>query len=75
MEISSEVLKFEILTEYYGLNHKSAKIDRIPEPGIPDDLVGSSSVFCMPRCLEISPTGTNSLYNAIYMCIYIYIFF
>ena len=46
----------------------------IPEPSAPDDLVGSSSAFCacvpyidlvcLHTCMEIIPTGTDSLYNA-----------
>ena len=65
-----------MLTNFYILYHKSAKPGHIPEPAAPDDLVGSLSAFCvcMPyvlmmclhKCLEISSTGTNSLYNAFF---------
>ena len=69
-------LNLEILTKFYILYHNSAKTGHIPEPAAPDDLVESSSTFyvCMPyvsmvclhKCLEISPTETNSLYNAFF---------
>ena len=57
--------------------HKSAKTGHIPKPVALDDLVGSSSAFCacvpyihmvyLHKCLEISPTGTNPPYNAIFL--------
>ena len=56
----------------------------IPGPGAPDGLVGSSSAFvhachmyvqcALYKCLEISPTGTNCFFNAIYIYIYMYIY-
>ena len=66
----------ECFAKSLNFTTECAKTGGIPRPAALDDLVGSSSAFCVcvlyictvhsHKCLEMSPTGTNPPYNALF---------